>query len=135
METVSQRLADTTDRLDNLVDKANIDIAVQRERLDNHDEALQGIQAAIQQHQTDDRNAHKEMNAKLDDIKSSVDKMSVGKAIANVEKSATSIWVRASDIIGKWRYAFIGGMFVAGALTHKAHFFEWLIKFFVDNGG
>lgn len=131
METVSQRLADTTDRLDKVLDDAKVDIAVQRERLDNHDDAIQGISDAIKQHQDDDRSAHKEMNDKLDGIKSAVDQLT---GAASKDTPANTFWTRLMSMMSQWKYAILGGMFVAGALTHKAHFFEWLLKFFVDNG-
>lgn len=137
METISQRLQETTDRLGEIADGLRTNIAVHEERLKNQDKLIEDVRASIVKHQEDDQKAHQAMNDKLDSIKSSIDQLTGANAAANAAKAdnspLSSLGSKISVAFTQWKYAVWGALFAAGVLTHKAHFFEWLLKFLVGS--
>ena len=133
-ETISERLVGVVDRLGEVADGLRTNIAVHNERLDNQDRILGELKDSIESHQAEDRRLHGEMTTKLDNIQTSVDQLTgANKSLVKVEQEADTLWDKAKDVFIKFRYAFYGALFAAGVLTHKAHFFEWILKFLVGS--
>lgn len=134
-ETISERLVGVVDRLGEVAEGLRTNIAVHNERLDNQDKLIEELKDSVENHQAEDRRMHAEMSAKLDDIQTSVDQLTgAKKSIVKVEQEADSIWDKAKTVFINFRYAFWGALFAAGVLTHKAHLFEWILKFLVGDG-
>jgi len=139
METVSQRLQETTDRLGEIADGLRTNIAVHEERLKNQDKLIEDVRASIMKHQEDDQKAHQAMNDKLDSIKSSIDQLTGANTRredrqTKEDNALNTLGSKIGQYLSQWKYAIWGAVFAAGVFTHKAHFFEWILKFLVGGG-
>lgn len=140
METVSQRLEETTTRLEDVANGLQTNIAVHEERLKNQDKVIEEIRQAAKEHQQSDLNAHALMNEKLDGISSKLDVMK-GAADATKTESTppvdsitpSTIFDKIGTAVDRWKYWFYGGVFMAGALLHKANLFDYIEKIFTGH--
>jgi len=131
METISQRLEETTTRLGDVAEGLQTNIAVDEERLKNQDKLIEEIRQTAKEHAQSDLNSHALMNEKLDNIKSGLDVLN-GKLANKSEDSdsdqPTSFFDKIINAIDKWKYWFYGGLFIAGAIAHKADLFDYIEK-------
>src|SRR6184192_1920019 len=128
METVSQRLQETTDRLGEVADSLRTNIAVHEVRLKNQDRIIDEIRTEARNHQRDDQASHQQMNDKLDSINSKLDIMKGKEDAGSMATEVSSFASKIGELFAKWKYAIWGAVFAAGVLTHKAHFFEWVLR-------
>jgi Rad3-related DNA helicase len=142
METVSQRLEEATARLGDVADGLRTNIAVHEERLKNQDKLIEEIRQTAREHQQSDLNAHTLMNEKLDKIKSSLDVLSGRNDPFNNhdfrntnedQPQKMTVSDKINSIIDKWKYWFYAGIFVAGAIAHKAELFDYIEKVFTGH--
>lgn len=138
METVSERLEQTTDRLANVAEGLRTNIAVHDERLKNQDRLIEEVKTSIDKHQEEDRRVHREMSTKLDAINSKIDGLVGADSVRAARQIAddtpkTSFWAKFDNMVDSWKYWFYGGLFVAGVLTHKANLFDYIEKIFTGH--